>query len=394
MQYLWEVQDFSTELVSTDGDIITVQYKGDWNFASGPDFMNASIRIGSSVWAGQVEIHIKASDWFAHNHHLDPAYANVILHVVLDNDVPAKDIFGRKVPCVVIPKSYVDTIYNSYLSWLGNKDVLPCDGLISFTPTELLQSWLKDLLGQRIKLKQDGAFALFLSTQGDILQTEILAVAITLGQPLNEHPFEMLARNIPWMNVFRREWTWSLFKDWTLYLSGLSDACDPHLRNLWRLDRVQKSDWRYGSMRPNAFPKVRVIQWAWFLYQRFILKNISSISSVYMKDELWSSDELKVNPGKSTLNTWAINLAVYEQLLLQVGKLNSAQLKERWRVLEPDVNKRVNYFVEQGVEVSSALSSQAIIQLEKEYCRKKKCVNCAIGRFHFNRAEYDRQIKR
>ena len=83
LHYIWKYKKFNTSNLKTaQGEEVILVYAGQHNLNSGPDFFNSRIKIDNQLWAGNVEVHVKSSDWFVHHHETDRNYDNVILHVV------------------------------------------------------------------------------------------------------------------------------------------------------------------------------------------------------------------------------------------------------------------------------------------------------------------------
>ena len=67
LAYLWKIQNFDcSSLTTTDGRQLVVSKPGQENLGAGPDFFHAHIYIDDTLWVGNVELHVRASDWFAH----------------------------------------------------------------------------------------------------------------------------------------------------------------------------------------------------------------------------------------------------------------------------------------------------------------------------------------
>ena len=99
LHYLWKYKFFMIKELRTSQNIpLEIIKTGQHNFNSGPDFFNSKLKIGKEVWAGNVEIHVKSSDWYVHGHESDENYDNVILHVVWTNDIEVFGCNNRVIP--------------------------------------------------------------------------------------------------------------------------------------------------------------------------------------------------------------------------------------------------------------------------------------------------------
>jgi hypothetical protein len=118
LAYLWGYRLLAPTLQTTSGEPVEVLFPGNRNPDAGPDFFNARLRIGSTLWAGNVEIHVRASDWYRHGHHTDDAYRNTILHVVWEDDTSgtSREIAG--LPVLILKGCYDESIFGHYRNFM------------------------------------------------------------------------------------------------------------------------------------------------------------------------------------------------------------------------------------------------------------------------------------
>ena len=115
IQFIWNHRLYNSKnLETSDGQTLHVDHPGFFNAISGPDFSEARIKIGDNLWVGQVEIHVRSSDWFRHHHQNDSAYRNVILHVVLEHDVDVEYPSGSKVPTLELRGKIQANVLENY----------------------------------------------------------------------------------------------------------------------------------------------------------------------------------------------------------------------------------------------------------------------------------------
>ncbi|MFN5829600.1 MAG: DUF2851 family protein, partial [Bacteroidota bacterium] len=137
-QYLWKMKLFdSRNLFTTDGDQIEIIHVGTHNMQSGPDFFNAKIKIADTIWAGNIELHLKSSDWMLHKHHHDKTYDNIILHVVYKDDKPLFDSSGNAIKTLVLEQHIKSEIINAYKDFKDNNEIIPCSKSIQKVPHEI-----------------------------------------------------------------------------------------------------------------------------------------------------------------------------------------------------------------------------------------------------------------
>lgn len=389
IQFIWYTGYFiQKQLKSTIGEDILVVDSGRWNDASGPDFSNAIIRINGTTWVGNVEMHLKSSDWTKHGHHGDAAYSNVILHVVCEDDEPLFQSPSKRyrVPTLIIKSEILALFQFEYERWVSVKGQIPCSEVLPETPSELVQDWMEALALKRYRRKEEFGQKILESKYGDIMLAEIAVSADAFGKPLNSEPMALLANSIPWYRVFRKEWKWSDFSNWLLCVSGLEEEYS-YWTNLWGVKALDPTLWKYGKMRPSSFPKVRVMQWSRWVYVRFYKKEANLQDIITNPDSIWGNEYDGQHPGGQIRNTWLINMYPMAKVIGQLGGWDEDAFN--WNKLKPDQNKIVSQFVAQGVSVQTAKDSQAIIELSEAYCGFKKCVNCAVGRYHLKKIKYD-----
>lgn len=103
LQQRWENLAQGSEYFTECNRPLKVRSTGYRNLEAGPDFKNAGIVIDGETLAGDIEIHVKASDWFAHRHHHDPGYRQVVLHVVGENNLSQEK--REQLPPMLVLKS-------------------------------------------------------------------------------------------------------------------------------------------------------------------------------------------------------------------------------------------------------------------------------------------------
>ena len=154
LQFIWQFQYFNRhQLCTVSGDALQIIHPGEWNTNQGPDFKQARIKLGETIWAGEVELHLKASDWHKHHHTNDQQYSKVILHAVWENDVPITDILGHNIPTVELNSRVSKVLLNRYENWMHQKKPIPCNADIAMVSAITWQSWKERLLVERLQQK-------------------------------------------------------------------------------------------------------------------------------------------------------------------------------------------------------------------------------------------------
>src|ERR1700761_214211 len=199
LHYVWKFRLFNRlDLCTTTGEALEIFSVGIHNKDSGPDFQNARIKIGDTIWAGNVEVHLSSSDWHKHNHTTDNAYDNVILHIVYRDDEPLVLTNGRQVPTLVLENRIPDDLYNRYHSLIfGNQTVIPCEATIGSVDSMTLYNWFTRILVERLEKRSATVIAALNLNRGDWEETFYHFLAANFGFKTNALPFELLAKSLP-----------------------------------------------------------------------------------------------------------------------------------------------------------------------------------------------------
>jgi Protein of unknown function (DUF2851) len=206
LHFLWRWRRFDHQnLYTTQGESLEIQYPGEWNTHAGPDFFNARIRLGETIWAGNVEIHLQASEWLAHSHDSDRAYDNVILHVVLEEDQPVLRTTGERIPCLELKGRIPGRILETYQRLEHERAWIPCQNFFSQTPDIVRLNWLDRLLVERLEQKTAAIEAMLERTGNHWEESFYRLLARNFGLKVNAEPFEALARSLPLTIISRHK---------------------------------------------------------------------------------------------------------------------------------------------------------------------------------------------
>ncbi|MCK4569745.1 MAG: DUF2851 family protein, partial [Bacteroidales bacterium] len=272
--YLWKYQMLSPNIQTIEGEQVSIIHPGIHNNDSGPDFLYGRIRIGNTLWAGNVEIHVRASDWYRHQHNLDEAYNSVILHVVAENDRIVTDTRGRKMPTICIAGSFNDKLLKRYKEISHNLLWVPCQNLISRVDPIHVTSRINALAVQRIYEKSEAIKSELAYLNTDWETCCFRLISRQFGAKINTGSFEMLAKTLP-VRVLMK-YHHDLFQLEAL-LFGQSGLLNTRLygsypRNLKKehaylagkhgLTPMPGYLWKFMRLRPAAFPSLRIAQLA------------------------------------------------------------------------------------------------------------------------------------
>jgi len=275
LQYIWKYRLYNTPLHDTFGSLINVIDSGQLNTDSGPDFFNARINAGSITWAGNVEIHIKASDWYRHRHHIDPAYDNVILHCVVDNDREVMNSKGRKI--LTVNMGFSQNLWKKFYNPLATQQKTPYGKELTSVNRDRFHIWLERLYRERLEERLKAVMLSFGETGGDWEEVLYRALGKAMGQKTNAEPFEMLTRTISLEKITRFCPDLHSKESVLFGLAGMlsrpdGDAYYQEMKKtynffLYRLDLkpMEAHLWKYLRMRPLNFPDIRIAQFAWML---------------------------------------------------------------------------------------------------------------------------------
>lgn len=422
MQYVWQHRLWCSEDMTTnDGRRVRVLDPGLLNTDAGPDFFNAKVEIDGHVWVGNVEIHVRASDWHRHGHDTDKAYDNVILHVVDKDDAPIQRTNGELIPQLVLQVS--PRFGESYNNLVNAKVQLPCAKQLLSVPHLTITEWVEALAFERLHGKVERLRELHDLYNGSWEDVCYVTLARTLGFGLNSDALERLARRTPLRLLHKHSDSLLQLEALLMGQAGLlqddvnqGNANDPYVQQLQReyaflankfsLKPMESEAWRLFRIRPQNFPYRRIALLAHFVYGGFnLMQCIMETTTVQQLRELfqveltgyWANHYTfgKASPtatralSASSIDVVLINMVA--TLFYARGEMtDDFSLCERaislLEALKPEQNSIVATFEVAGIKADDALTSQALIQLRRNYCDTRKCLYCKIGHWLLSRA--------
>ncbi len=378
------------------------------NFDSGPDFFNAKIKIDDTVWVGNVEIHINASDWYKHKHNYDFSYDNVILHVVFNNDKPVLRSKGEEIPVWEI--KFPHFLYNKYSDFKNSERQIACEEFIDIVDSINIHSWVERMGVERLESRYQIIENYLEKTNTDWEYAFYVLLARSFGFNTNSLPFEQLALSTP-LSVIRKNSN-DLFRLEALLFgqSGLTDSAfkDSYTLDLlkeykflvakYNLKPIKAELWKTGRLRPGNTPVIRIAQFAALLqsFQGLFasmienseitdIKNLFDIKvSDYWRNH-YNFGKKSTKPvskfGKEAFEIIMINTIAPFRLIYYSHYMNSTDtLSIKWlENLKPENNRIIRTWDKIGVGAQNAFESQALINLKNNYCDHKKCIYCNIG---------------
>ncbi len=412
LHYLWQFQYFEKkELFTSEAEPLTILKTGTLNSNAGPDFFNAKVKIGELEWVGNVEIHIKSSDWFAHHHEKNSAYHNVILHVVWDNDKPVLRN-GITIPTLELKDRVDISLLHEYKKLISSPTSIACQKSFPQVDDLVKFSMLDKALMQRLETKASQAVELLKLNNNDWEETSYQLLARNFGFKVNADPFFQLSKSLPYKIIQKQN---SLLQVEALLFgqAGMLETKtkDEYISLLFReyhlLEqkyslssfKLSPGQWRFLRLRPANFPTIRLAQFAALLFasknifsQLISIESYASIQKIFLQQQ---SDYWRTHYrfgkkakgdvpelGEASIQNIVINTVA--PLLVAYGKHKDEQTYidravDLLQQLPAEQNKIMREWNALGLKVKNAFDSQALIELHNNFCQKRQCLNCTIG---------------
>ncbi|WP_299525293.1 DUF2851 family protein [uncultured Lutibacter sp.] len=413
LHFIWKLKLFSSKNLQTvNGEIIEIISTGIENSNSGPDFLNAKITINKQLWAGNVEIHINSSDWYAHNHEVDENYDAVILHVVWEHDV---EIFRKSNEAIATLelKNYIskDLLNKHNQLFSKTKKWINCENDISTINSFVLAHWFERLYFERLEQKSIQIQQILTKTNTDWESTLFVLLAKNFGLKINADAFMNFANSFDFSIVrkvsFKPDELEALFfgqagllskTSESVYFIKLKEQYD-YLKLKFKLIPISNNQVQFFRLRPNNFPTIRLSQLASLygthqnLFSKIIeintiegyydLLNVST--SKFWKTHYTFEKESKTSEKKLTksfVDLLLINTIIPLKFmyLKSLGKSDFSTLISIIEQIKPEKNTIISNFNDLKIKSNNAFESQALIQLKNEYCNKQLCLQCSIGK--------------
>lgn len=413
--YAWHHLMFGRALQTVRGQQIKVLTPGRHNDDAGPDFIGARLLIDGKEWVGNVEIHVKASDWFRHGHDSDNAYLGVVLHVVVVDDARIKRGGGEEIPQVVavLPERF----FLTYSQLTSDLKSVRCAQWLATLPSLIKEDWLETLIHARLESKAQRLLDYNRSCGGDWEQAVFILLSRALGFGLNGLPFEILAKNLPLKIIYHHSDNLmqieALLFGQAGMLNGSNHIFDEYYQSLcaeygflarkYGLRPMDVSLWKYARTRPQNFPHRRIAILAQALYEG--LRFSSSLEDADGDYDLlcalfsWKAADYWRNHsafGKEEELRPAISLSLGSRHLLMInvaapfymasaklsGNFDKAELAfDLLRSLPAEKNSQIRSWETSSVKAKDASRSQALLHLREQYCDRMRCLDCRFGNY-------------
>lgn len=410
LHYVWKHKIFPLkELKTTTGQQVEVIDTGLANTDAGPDFFNAKLKLDGVLWIGNIEIHERSSDWFKHGHHADADYNSVILHIASEIDTEISRSNGERIPQIqlICPEA----VRTNYKELLETDSYPPCYRIIPSLPPFTAHSWMTALQMERFEQKATLLNERLKRCQGNWEDAFFITLARNFGFGLNGDAFETWAHRLPFRAVDKHRN--DLFQIEAIFFgqAGMLEDSDgdgyylrlkkeyTYLQHKFGLIPMDASLWRFLRLRPANFPHIRIAQLACLYHRAYgLLSRIMETETLQgVRDilkggtsEYWlthytfggSSPSRPKTLSNTSLDLLIINTVVtflYAYGLHKGNRVLCARAGSFLEELKAENNYITRMWEQCGMKASNAADSQALIQLKKEYCDKKKCLYCRIG---------------
>ena len=412
LHYLWANKKLAShQLNLVDGRSLQVLNYGKLNLDTGPDFFNSTVLLEELKWSGNVEMHLRSSDWYAHKHHLDATYDNVILHVVYVYD-SAVFINGEEIPTLELKNIINPYAYFQYQNLLKSnltiacKPFLPLDNLSTFQQIGIA-------MANRFNRKTEEFYRYYQEGGSDLKQVLHVLLFQSFGGRVNKLPFQELAMRTPYKILLKESWDGFRLVAMLLGVSGLLVSANNHpytdeLKQTWKfikqkhnLESMSASSWRFSGVRPHSFPTMNIVQLAHFITNwRYESLPVSANHIGFLRDKFkiethnyWQHHYSFKSKSKTKHNS-TISHQLQDRVLINCFALFfwfRSRLKNKdsdmqlaidlLQSVRPERNRLIEEWEKLGVEVENAFDSQALIEQKNIFCDNKKCLQCKIGNF-------------
>lgn len=414
LQFIWQFGLFDKSgLTCTDGNSAEIIHQGKSNRDSGPDFINARIRIGDTLWAGNAEIHVNSSDWAKHNHSIDKSYDNIIAHIVYNHDTDVSRPSGEIIPTICLNGRIAKKHIDNYNNLLNSKDWVPCGKQISAVPSHILISWLDRIIATRIERRSEEILSLLSSQKNNWEETFYIILARNFGFKINSLPFELLAKSMPQTILAKHKSNEMQINALIFGQSGLlshnfTDAYPLKLKAEYEylkiklgLQPLEGHLWKYMRLRPPNFPEIRLSQFASLIYKSSSLfskilsiKNINDIYSLFDTEtnEYWKTHyrfDSAVKPKSNKIGVTSVDNIIINTIVPMLYIYGNEHDEKRFKILAYELlsnikaedNVIIRKWNELSITVKNSYESQAMLELKNEYCNKKQCLSCGVGNY-------------
>ena len=408
-QHIWKFRLFTqTGLTTLDGLPIQILQPGVHNTNAGPDFMAAQIKIGDTLWAGNVELHLKTSDWYRHGHQHNQQYNNVVLHVVFEHDVQEQTTDG--IPCIELQQHIPKMVLDRFARLRESAAFIPCGKSAGNVPYMVWEKWKERLLAERLERRANRFQSWLLCNRYNWEEVCYWAVAESFGLPVNGEAFLQLVQSLPYTLVLRHQHSIFHLEALLFGQAGMLEQVFKeeypirlqqeynYMRHKYQLQPLAGHLWKWLRMRPSSFPTIRIASLAGLLHKgSHLFSRILETADVAgfeqliaIEPSLYWQEHYRFDvpigkarfPGQKAVHGILINSVL--PLLYMYGR-EKMQYRYQERAVDliqlipAEGNHVISGWEELNVAAKSAQDSQALLELKNNYCNEKRCLECAVG---------------
>ncbi|RNA60608.1 DUF2851 family protein [Chryseobacterium nematophagum] len=409
LQYLWNYKIFNNfDFKDINGNAIEILEFGTWNTDAGPDFLRATIKINGLILAGNIELHVKSSDWIFHHHSKDPNYKNMILHVVFYNDIDIDELRIKNVPTLELKHHIDEKIIDKYGKLVDENQFIACENVFSKNAIPIHfheQNILKKLEEKSLELEK--------SLEKYTYNFEAVLfhnLAYSFGLKVNALLFKQIAENVDFSIINKIRQNVTQLEALLFGISGWLDTPQDTQMQIWKREfdfikvKFKISDIiihpKFLRLRPPNFPTIRLSQLAnlYHTHQNLFSKIIHKKNSRELFDifgeikatEYWNNHFnfgkiSKVDQPKG-LSKDFIELIILNTVLplkykyqQYQGEDNIDTILDFYKSISAEKNSIINNWSQLGLKAKDSLESQSLIYHFRHSCEAKKCLNCGIG---------------
>ncbi len=414
LHFVWLHQAFHKKnLTSVTGQRLKVVRQGFTHHDAGPDFKQAIIKIDDMVWAGDIEIHIKSSDWLRHRHQNDEKYNSVILHVVFYHDINIYYNENEEIITLALHDKIPKDMIKNYQNFTEKNSPIPCEKNLSLVNHSFLSNYLIRLVNERLKDRQLEFYEILKRYQYNWHELLFHVLVMNFGFKTNTVAFELLAKSLPYKRIL--ECSHAKLQIYAIIFgqAGMLNEEIPedkyyqnlqseyfYLRKKYKLTSIHVKTWNLLRLRPSNFPCIRLAQLCEVMHHSSelfytILNNgsLSQIESLFQNkpDRYWDTHyyfgkESKRHSSKLGRHGWQLIVinTIIPVLYAYGTYLDNPIFQEKaatfLEMLPFENNFVATKFKQIGFPHLSAVHSQGVLQLSKKYCMEERCLECAIGK--------------
>jgi len=411
LHYVWQFKKFDfTNIKTVQGETLTIINSGQYLQKAGPDFFNAQINIGNQKWAGNVEIHLKSSDWYVHHHEIDSNYENVILHVVWEHDTEVFRKDNSEIPVLELKNYILRNIVENYNALVSAKSWIYCENEIKNIDVFILKNWQEKLFFERLQRKVEPIQNLLSETENDWEAVLFCLLAKNFGLNTNGEILMKVAKSIPFSIIRKESAAFENLEALFFGRSGLleKENEDTYFKDLkfhwtyiqekYQLKKIILEPIQFFKHRPDNFPTIRLAQLSQLYFSRRNLfsqlleaKSLANFYEIFnvQVSEYWKThyqfDKESPKKRKSLTPSFIDLLLINTIIPLKFMFANSQNIDisedliDLLHEIQAEKNSIIEKFESFGIESKSAFETQSLLQLKNEYCNQKRCMSCAIG---------------